>query len=60
VELSFDLMPMSYLFKAGHRVRVTLQFADPRATPKLDPAPQVTVLHRTGNASRIDLPVIPR
>jgi predicted acyl esterase len=60
VELEFDLMPMSYLFKAGHRIRVTLQFADARATPKLDPAPQVTVLHRAGAASRIDLPVIPR
>jgi predicted acyl esterase len=60
VELSFDLLPMSYLFKAGHRIRITLQFADARATPKLDPAPQVTVLHRAGAASRIDLPVIPR
>jgi predicted acyl esterase len=60
VELSFDLMPMSYLFKSGHRIRITLQFADARATPKLDPAPQVTVLHRAGAASRIDLPVIPR
>jgi predicted acyl esterase len=60
VELSFDLMPMSYLFKQGHRLRVTLQFADARATPRLDPAPQVTVLHRAGAASRIDLPVIPR
>ena len=60
VELSFDLMPMSYLFKAGHRIRVTLQFADARATPKHEPAPEVTVLHRAGAASRIDLPVIPR
>jgi putative CocE/NonD family hydrolase len=60
VELSFDLMPMSYLFKSGHRIRITLQFADARATPRLDPAPQVTVLHRAGAASRIDLPVIPR
>ena len=60
VELTFDLMPLSYLFKAGHRIRVTLQFADVRATAKVDPAPQVTILHRPGAASRIDLPVIPR
>ena len=60
VELTFDLMPLSYLFKAGHRIRVTLQFADARATAKVDPAPQVTILHRPGAASRIDLPVIPR
>ena len=60
VELTFDLMPMSYLFKAGHRVRVTLQFADARATEKRDPAPEVTVFHRQGAASSIDLPVIRR
>ena len=60
VELTFDLMPMSYLFKAGHRIRVTLQFADARATAKADPAPWVTVFHGPGAASRIILPVIPR
>ncbi|HEY6125034.1 MAG TPA: CocE/NonD family hydrolase [Steroidobacteraceae bacterium] len=60
VELTFDLMPMSYLFKAGHRIRVTMQFADARATAKVDPAPVVTVLHRKGAASSIELPVIPR
>jgi hypothetical protein len=51
---------MSYLFKSGHRIRVTMQFADARATAKADPAPQVTVLHRQGAASSIDLPVIRR
>jgi uncharacterized protein len=60
VELTFDLMPTSYLFKTGHRVRVTLQFADARATPKLDPAPQVTVHHGKPFPSRVILPVIPR
>ncbi len=59
-ELTFDLMPLSYLFKAGHRMRVTLQFSDARASAKLDPAPQVTVFHRPGAQSRIDLPLIPR
>ena len=60
VELSFDLMPMSYLFKAGHQVRITLQFADSRATAKADPAPEVTVLHGPGSPSKLVLPVIPR
>ncbi len=60
VELTFDLMPMSYLFKAGHRIRFTLQFADARATAKMDPAPRVTVLHGPGSPSRIILPLIPR
>ncbi len=60
VELVFDLMPTSYLFKAGHRVRITLQFSDARATARLDPAPQVTVLSGGEFASRVILPVIPR
>lgn len=28
VELKFDLLPMSYIFKAGHRLPITLTFAD--------------------------------
>jgi predicted acyl esterase len=60
VELEFDFMPMSYVFKAGHRIRVTLQFSDARATAKVDPAPDVTVFARPGAQSRIVLPVIPR
>ncbi|HEX6637328.1 MAG TPA: CocE/NonD family hydrolase [Steroidobacteraceae bacterium] len=60
VELTFDLMPMSYLFKAGQRVRVTLQFFDARATTKLETPPEVTVLHGKEHPSRIVLPVVPR
>ncbi len=60
VELVFDLMPTSYVFKAGHRIRVTLQFADARATAKVDPAPEITVKHGPDHPSRIILPVIPR
>ena len=60
VELVFDFMPTSYLFKAGHRMRVTLQFSDARATAKLEPAPQVTVFNGGAFPSRIILPVIPR
>ncbi len=60
VDAEFEFLPTSYVFKAGHRIRLTLQFADPRSTPKLDPAPTVTVLHRPGAASRIELPIIPR
>jgi hypothetical protein len=60
VELEFDLMPLSYLFKAGHRIRVTLQFSDARATARVEPAPDVTVFHGGDMPSRIVLPVIPR
>jgi predicted acyl esterase len=58
VEAQFEFLPTSYIFKAGHRIRLTLQFADPRGTPKVDPAPVVTVLHRPDAASMIELPII--
>jgi predicted acyl esterase len=44
----------------GDRVRVTLQFSDARATKKLDPAPEITVLQGREFPSRIVLPVVPR
>jgi predicted acyl esterase len=59
VEAHFEFLPTSYVFKAGHRIRLTLQFADARSTPKLDPAPLIRILHRRGAASSIELPVIP-
>jgi predicted acyl esterase len=59
VETQFEFLPTSYIFKAGHRIRLTLQFADARGTPKIDPAPEVTILHRRSAASSIELPVIP-
>jgi predicted acyl esterase len=58
VQAEFEFLPTSYLFEAGHRIRLTLQFADPRATPKLKPAPVVTVLHHADAASMIELPVV--
>ena len=30
-EVEFEMLPMSYIFKAGHRLRLTLFFADPAA-----------------------------
>jgi dienelactone hydrolase len=59
VEAQFEFLPTSYVFKAGHRIRLTLQFADARATAKADPAPVVTILHRADAPSHIELPVIP-
>ena len=60
VEAQFEFLPASYLFKAGHRIRLTLQFADPRSTARVDPAPEVTVLYRLEAPSMIELPIIPR
>ncbi|RYG35120.1 MAG: CocE/NonD family hydrolase, partial [Burkholderiales bacterium] len=55
VELVFDLLPMSYIFKAGNKVRVTLTFADPQ---RRDGLPPVTVLTGGATPSSITLPVI--
>ncbi|HTE39620.1 MAG TPA: CocE/NonD family hydrolase C-terminal non-catalytic domain-containing protein, partial [Steroidobacteraceae bacterium] len=58
-EMSLDLFPISYLFKQGHRIRLTIIFADSRATLKQSPAPSVTVFHGGKQASVLTLPVIP-
>lgn len=56
VELIYDLLPMSYIFKAGHRIRIAVSFSDPAhgASP-----PDVDILTGGEHASRITLPVIP-
>ena len=37
-QVEFDVLPISYLFKQGHRIRLTLNFADARATAERDAA----------------------
>jgi putative CocE/NonD family hydrolase len=56
VELTFDLLPMSYIFKAGHRVRVTLTFADP---DRREQPPSVSILSGPATPSLLELPLIP-
>lgn len=54
VEMKFALLPMSYVFKAGHRIRLTLSFSDP-----VNGASQTVTVHEGGrNASQITLPVV--
>jgi putative CocE/NonD family hydrolase len=55
--LKFDLLPISIVFKAGHRIQVKLSFAD-TATPKLTPAPTVSIYHDAMHPSSITLPII--
>jgi uncharacterized protein len=57
VELKFDLLPMSYIFKAGHKVRMTLTFADPQR--RVGGAPPVTILSGGATPSSLTLPLIP-
>jgi hypothetical protein len=47
---------MSYIFKAGHKLRLTLNFADPQ---RRDAPPPVTVLTGGATPSAISLPLIP-
>ncbi len=56
-ELQFDILPVSMVFKAGHRIRLVINFAD-RTTPVIDPAPTVAVYHDSTHSSYLTLPVI--
>jgi predicted acyl esterase len=60
VEMSFDLYATSYVFKAGHRVRLTLNFADQRNSKKETPAPTVKIHFGNKTPSALTLPVIER
>jgi len=59
-ELVFDLMPTSYMFRAGNRIRVTITCADADnlETPAIDPAPKVKLLREMNHPSFIQLPTI--
>jgi len=61
VELVFDLHPISNIFPAGQRIRVTVAGADTGnvSTPALSPPPTVSVYHNAQHASYITLPIIP-
>ena len=59
-ELTFDLLPTSYIFKKNHRIRVTLVCSDKdnAATPVLNPAPKVKILRNVKYQSHVRLPII--
>jgi hypothetical protein len=54
-----DLFPVSYIFKRGHRIRVSVTGADYRERDRqtLNPAPQVTIYDSNSNPSLIVLPI---
>jgi uncharacterized protein len=60
VELVFDLLPISYLFRTGKRIRITVTCADADnfETPALDPAPKIRLLRDTAHASFVEFPII--
>ncbi|MCP4104231.1 MAG: CocE/NonD family hydrolase, partial [Desulfobacteraceae bacterium] len=72
VELVFDMFPTSWVFKKGHRIRVSIAGADtptfvlhPKLSPTNDPedpnniVPTITVYRDADHQSRIELPIIP-
>lgn len=72
VEITIDLRPTSWVFKKGHRIRVSMAGADwpnfhlhPKLSPTNDPSdpkntvPTITFYRDAQHPSRIELPVIP-
>jgi uncharacterized protein len=59
-ELVFSLLPTSYRFHAGNRIRITVAFADAGNfnTPVLTPAPTLQVLRNASHPSYVELPVV--
>jgi putative CocE/NonD family hydrolase len=59
-ELTFDLLPTSYLFQPGHRIRIAIAGADASHFAVLPGGPPIVRVYRSRlHGSRIDLPVIP-
>jgi putative CocE/NonD family hydrolase len=56
-QLAFPILPISMIFKAGHKIRLEISFAT-RGTQKVDPAPEVTVYHDSQYPSCLTLPLI--
>jgi putative CocE/NonD family hydrolase len=61
-ELVFDMTPTSQLFRAGHRIRVSIAGADVREKDRYEaaPAPDITIYRDKAHQSYISLPIIPR
>ena len=70
INLRFDLMPVAWVFKKGHRIRIAIAGADypdfelnPVLSPENDPAKSLAATIRVYRSvkypSRIELPIIP-
>jgi predicted acyl esterase len=60
VRLAFTFLPASHIFKAGHRIRISVAGSDYRERERtpVSPAPIVTILNAPFNPSYISLPLI--
>jgi hypothetical protein len=60
VSMTLDLLPVSYQFKKGHRIRIALAGADKDHFQLLDnPSPTWQIWHTPDRPSHIALPVVP-
>jgi putative CocE/NonD family hydrolase len=61
-ELAFELLPTSYLFRKGHRIRVAIAAADrDHFAPIPEGRPPLLTLYRDRERpSRVTLPIVPR
>ncbi|MFI0472000.1 CocE/NonD family hydrolase [Halomonas sp. HMF6819] len=61
-EVAFDLLPTSWLFKAGHRLRVAISLADSDHFSRIPDGvvPTIHVGRSQHRASAIELPLMPR
>ena len=57
-EFAFELLPISMDFKAGHSIRLVMNFADARVTARLGPMPKVTKYRGSGHESYVTLPIV--
>ncbi|MEK8052733.1 CocE/NonD family hydrolase [Ideonella sp. DXS22W] len=57
VRLQFDLLPLSHLFKAGHRWRLVVTGSDPRERQPATAGARLSVLSDAAHPSRLTLPV---
>jgi putative CocE/NonD family hydrolase len=62
VELAFDLFPVSWLFRAGHCIRVSIAGADKDNFQHIaeEQSPVITVYRGGGHPSRVEIPIVPR
>ena len=60
VSVHIGLLPTSYQFHAGNRLRVTIASADAGNfdTPVLDPSPALLLLRDTSHRSSVELPIV--
>jgi len=60
VPLHFDLLPLAYVFKAGHRLRVVINGSDSRERQPAPPGHTLTLFSSAARPSHIEFPITRR